>query len=221
MQLQPPSQLQSPSPLQLQSPSPLQSQSPSPLWQLPLPWQHSCSCGGEVLAVQALGQLLVGGAAHALHLAGEMQGLAGHRMVEIHLDRALGNLADRALDHLPGLVQHRDGAADHEQVLADLAVDGERRLGKVDQERRIIFAIAVFGAQDEIESVVRLLVLQRRFELGKKHTAAMDVFKGCAGSGLVRNLAFNFECVAHGHDFVFLYFHSAKLMVFFYLYAIR
>ena len=34
----------------------------------------------KVFAVQALGQFLVGGCAHALHPAGEMQGLARHRM---------------------------------------------------------------------------------------------------------------------------------------------
>ena len=164
--------------------------------------------------MQAFGQLLLSGAAHALHLAGEVQGLAGHRMVEIHLDGAVGDGADRALDHLPGLVEHRDGASDHEQVLADLAVDGESRLGKVDHIGRIIFAIAVFRAQDEIKRVARLLVLQGGFKLGKEHAGAVDVLQGCAGGGLIRNLSFNFEGVAHGYDFFILYFHAAKLVLF-------
>ena len=135
-------------------------------------------------------------------------------MVEIHLDGAVGDLTHRALDHLPGLVEHRDGAADHEELLADLAVDGESRLREVDHIGGIIFAVAVFGAQDEIKRIARLFVLQGGFKLGKEHAGAVDVLQGSAGGGFVRDLSFYFEGVAHSYDFVILYFHIAKLVLF-------
>ena len=149
--------------------------------------------GREVFAVQALGQLLVGGVAHALHPAAEMQGLAGHRMVEIHRHGALGDLADGALEHLSGLVEHRDGAALDEQVLADLAVDGECRPGEVDQVGRIVGAVAVLGAQHEVERGARLQVLQRRLKLGQQHPGTMYILQGSLGPRLVGNPPLNLQ----------------------------
>ena len=168
----------------------------------------------EVFAVQTLGQLLVRSAAHALYLTGEVQGLAGHRMVEVHGHGGVGHLVDGALDYLTGLVQHRDGAADDQQVITHLSVNGEGRLGEVNEVFRVIDAVAVFGAQDEVEAIARLFALQGPFKLGKEHAGAVDVLQGVAGGGLIRDFTFYFECVAHGHDFVVLYFHLFSLLLF-------
>ena len=54
----------------------------------------------EILSVKTLIQLLLASLANTLHLTGKMQGLAGHRVVEIHGHSLIANLAYGPLDNL-------------------------------------------------------------------------------------------------------------------------
>ena len=54
----------------------------------------------EILSVKTLVQLLLASLANTLHLTGKMQGLAGHRVVEIHGHSLIANLAYGALNNL-------------------------------------------------------------------------------------------------------------------------
>ena len=54
----------------------------------------------EILSVKTLIQLLLASLANTLHLSGKMQGLAGHRVVEIHSHSLVANLAYGALNNL-------------------------------------------------------------------------------------------------------------------------
>ena len=54
----------------------------------------------EILSVKTLIQLLLASLANTLHLSGKMQGLARHRVVEIHSHSFIANLAYGALNNL-------------------------------------------------------------------------------------------------------------------------
>ena len=54
----------------------------------------------EILSVKTLIQLLLASLANTLHLTGKMQGLARHRVVEIHGHSLVANLANGALNNL-------------------------------------------------------------------------------------------------------------------------
>ena len=54
----------------------------------------------EIFSVKTLIQLLLASLANTLHLTGKMQGLARHRVVEIHSHSLIANLAYGALNNL-------------------------------------------------------------------------------------------------------------------------
>ena len=54
----------------------------------------------EIFSVKTLIQLLLASLANTLHLTGKMQGLARHRVVEIHGHSLIANLANGTLDNL-------------------------------------------------------------------------------------------------------------------------
>ena len=54
----------------------------------------------EILSVKTLIQLLLASLANTLHLTGKMQGLARHRVVEIHSHSLVANLANGTLNNL-------------------------------------------------------------------------------------------------------------------------
>ena len=81
--------------------------------------------------METLSELLLSSLAYAYYLALEMESLAGHLVVEIHLDAILGNLYHNARDHSAHAVHHRDCVAWHEEVFTDFAVHLERCLWKV------------------------------------------------------------------------------------------
>ena len=54
----------------------------------------------EILSVKTLIQLLLASLANTLYLTGKMQGLARHRVVEIHSHSLVANLANGTLNNL-------------------------------------------------------------------------------------------------------------------------
>ena len=90
------------------------------------------AAGVYILSVKAFCELLLGSFSYCEHLSLEMECLARHLMVEVHLHAVLAYLHNYARDHATHWAYHRDCVADNEKVLADLAVNLESCLRKVD-----------------------------------------------------------------------------------------
>ncbi len=136
-----------------------------------------------------------------------MQGLAGHRVVEVHRHAVLSHALDLALHDLAGRVEHRDDVSRHEQILTELAVYLEGALRDVNLVLRVVCAVPFLRCEGELELVTRFLALQFRFEFREKHPCPVYVFKRSVRSRLVGCLAFHVEFVAYCYNFVFSYFH--------------
>ena len=164
----------------------------------------------EILAVQAFLQFLVGGVAHRLHLAGEVERLAGHGVVEIHRHAVVEDIGHGALDHLPVLVHHRDHPADDQEVFPDLAVYGESLFRDGDHIFGMVFAVSLFCGQGELEGLSGFLAFHGGLELRKEHSGSVDVFERRFRTGLVCDNAFNLKFVGEGGHFVLFYLHISR-----------
>ena len=162
---------------------------------------------GKVFSVEPFLELFVGGVAYGLDLAGEMQRLAGHRVVEVHSHGFFTHCGDGALDHLSFGIEHRQHASYDEQLRGGLAVDCESLQRQLYEIFRIVGAVAFLGRKREFERVAGNLSVKGLFKFGQQHSCAVDILEGCFGSGLVGDFAFNFKGVADRYDFVFLNLH--------------
>jgi hypothetical protein len=86
----------------------------------------------HILTVKSLCEFLFCSFADCKYLTLEVEGLTCHLVVEVHLYAVFSNLYYYARDNTAHAVHHRDGVADNEKVLADLAVNLECCLWKVD-----------------------------------------------------------------------------------------
>ena len=167
----------------------------------------------KVLSVQTLLKLFLRGLPDAHHLAGEIEGLAGHRMVEVHHDGVSLYLVDGSLNDLAGVAEHRDDLADDEKILADLAVDLERGLRQLDQAAVVECAVAFLGGEGERELLSWLLALYLALEFRKKHMCSVNVVKRAILRRLVGEFSIDNQFVGQLDHMVFLYFHDDNLFI--------
>ena len=167
----------------------------------------------KVLSVQTLLKLFLRGLPDAHHLAGEIEGLAGHRMVEVHHDGVSLYLVDGSLNDLAGVAEHRDDLADDEKILADLAVDLERGLRQLDQAAVVECAVAFLGGEGERELLSWLLALYLALEFRKKHMCSVNVVKRALLRRLVGEFSIDNQFVGQLDHMVFLYFHDDNLFI--------
>ena len=85
----------------------------------------------DILTMKSLCEFLLCGLSDCEHFSLEMESLACHLVVEVHLDAVFSNLDHYSWDNSAHAVHHRNGVARYEKILADLAVDFECRLRKV------------------------------------------------------------------------------------------
>ena len=168
---------------------------------------------GKIFAVEPVRELAFGGVAHGYHLHGEVQGLAGHGMVEIHADMLFADLLDGGLYHAAVLPHHREDAADFHQFLVHYTVNHEGLLREVYHALRIMHSVAFFRAQGETDAVAGFLSFYRLLELGEQHVSAVYVFEGIVPSRPIGDFAVHLQPVSEGYDLVVLYFHIDYLMI--------
>ena len=76
----------------------------------------------DVLSVKSLCEFLLSRLSYRKHFSFEMESLARHRVVEVHLDCILCHLDDNSRDHSALVAQHRDGVTRYEKIFADFTV---------------------------------------------------------------------------------------------------
>ena len=156
---------------------------------------------GEEFAVQAFCQFFLGGITHRYDLAGEVQGLACHRGVEVHGHLVVLDFDDHAVAYFSRRIEHGDEFTGFQQVFPELAVDLERTLRYVEDLGQVVFAIGVLRGDGAAERLSFLLSFQLGFQHGDDHPHALDVVQGLFLRGPVDHLAFNFNLVAYRHNF--------------------
>lgn len=97
----------------------------------------------KVLAVETFCKLLLSSFAYRYDLTCEMEGLACHSMIEVHLHAVFRHFENYTWDNAAHTVEHWDGVAWNEEIFAYHAVHLECRLRKVDDSFRLDFAVTV------------------------------------------------------------------------------
>ena len=169
----------------------------------------------EVFSVETFREFLLAGSPHALHLAGEMEGLACHRVVEVHRHTLFAYGGDGTLDYLTLAVEHRDGVSHYEEIFPELAVRTlERAFRQLYLVFFIVLSVTFVRAEGELKRVPRLFSLERFLELREEHSCAVDVLKRLFCRSPVCNLSFYFQFVAHCYNFVLFNCHISKVINF-------
>ena len=161
----------------------------------------------KVFTMKAFCEFLLGGVADLHHLAGEIQGLSGHRVVEIHGDAILPDFVDGPLHHVPAVAYHRNDLPYHEEVIADHSIYRERFLREVHEPALVECAVAFFRSKGEREGFTRLLAFNFAFEFREQHMGSVDVIQRTAFVSLVCKASVHNEFVGQGDHFVLFNFH--------------
>lgn len=153
-------------------------------------------------------QILGGYIANRDDLYLEVEGLARHRVVEVHLHALLANLANDAEHAVALSIAHGYLRTYEEDILYDFAIDHEDSLGQLNQSVGNILTVAIFGLQSKCHLLAGLLAENSLLELGKEHACTKDKLQGLTRARLVCYLTIDCESVVHSHHFVLFYFHS-------------
>ncbi len=99
--------------------------------------------------VQTFLEFLFGGLAHCKDFSGEIQCLACHRGVEVHLYAGFTDFKDYTGHDSACTVEEWDCVADHEKVFPDFSVYLECFFGKVYDSVRVMFAVSFLRGEGE------------------------------------------------------------------------
>ena len=147
------------------------------------------------------------------HLAGEVEGLAGHRVVEVHHNGVWLDLVNGSLYDLASVAEHRDDLAYDEKILANFPVDLKSGLRQLEETAGVECAVAFLRSEGERELVARLLALDLALEFRKKHMCPVNVAKRTLLRRLVGEFSVHNQFVGQLDHIVFLYFHNDVLLL--------
>ena len=142
-------------------------------------------------SVKAFCKLLLGSLAHAEDFAFEVEGLSCHLVIHVHLDHLLAHFKNDARNHSSHAVEHRDGRARNEKVLADFSVYLECSLRKVDDPARVHFAVSVCRSKSDVKCRACFHAFDMFLELRKEAVCSMYVVKRSLLCCLVDDLSVN------------------------------
>ena len=151
--------------------------------------------------------------AYANNLNLEVEHLASHRVVEVHLHGLLANLADSAEHTVTLVIAHRYLITNEQHLLSQLAIDHKDIFGQIDDSLSDHLAVAIFGLECECHLVANLFAEDSLLELGEQHTRSEDKFEGVFGVRLVSDLTINRQFVIYRYKFVLFYFHRFVLFI--------
>lgn len=126
----------------------------------------------------------------------ELEGLAGHRMVEIHRNALIAYGLNRS-DHAVSLiVAHGKLIADFEHAVFDFAIDHEDLFRKIDHRLGHHFAVGFSRFEPEGKRISRLESGQMRFECRKQEAALEYELKRAFGRYGFDDRSVDFQLVA-------------------------
>ena len=162
----------------------------------------------RAVTLQILGRYI----AYRDYLDLEVEGLAGHRVVEVHLYGLLANLFDDTQHAVALCVAHGYLRAYEKDVLGQLAIYHKDCFRQIDDCIGDQFSITVFGFEGEGYALAGLFAFDSGLEFREQHARAEDKFQRLPGLRLVSDLSVNGEFVIHRNHFVCFYFHDNLLV---------
>jgi hypothetical protein len=162
----------------------------------------SARAAGAV-ALQVFGRHVAHG--HHFHL--EVQRLARHRVVEVHLHRFVAHFFHHAHHAVALGVAHRYLRALEQDVFGYLAVYHEYVFRQVHHRFGHVFAVSVLGFQRERHFLARFLAFDRRLEFRQQHPRPEDEFEGLFRARLVGDLSVYGQFVVYTDHLVLFCFH--------------
>ena len=112
---------------------------------------------------------------HILHLAGEMQSLACHRVVEVHKHRVFLHLVYGSLNHSAFGIEHRYNPARYKEVAAHYSVEHEGLERQLENVVAAVNSIAFFRRERKFKLFSRLFAINFFFETRQEHSRAVNV----------------------------------------------
>ena len=169
-----------------------------------------------IFTMESLCKFLLSCLANCEDLACEAEGLAGHLMIEVHLHAVLAHFKNNTRNHCAHAVEHRYCVAWYEKILANLAVDLECCLWKVDDAAWVYLAVTVLWRKSNVECRAWLHALDMLLELRKKAACSMYVIQWSFLSCVVYHLAVHLKFVAEFYYSVLCNFHISVQLNFYY-----
>ena len=156
----------------------------------------SASVSGK-FAMQSFGEFLFSGFAHFRHFYREVEGLPGHRVIEVHDNDVRLDFHHFAMHDLAAVVHHRNHVAYEKNVFAYDTVAFEYFLGKFHYRFRFRYSVALFRGEREFDFVSYGFPFEVGLEFWKQHPFAENevqrFFRGC----LVGYLSVYCKCVVY------------------------
>ena len=146
------------------------------------------------------------GVADFLDFNGEIEILARHIVVEVHLDCCVGDGDDVSHQMVAVVVLHRDAGAYFHHFLREV---GECLARDVHNHFLVVFAVAFFGRQVETYRLSFFEIGEVVLKFLEHHTASKEELQQVFAGGLLHDGAafLRPEGVVDGHYFVLFYFH--------------
>ena len=141
------------------------------------------------------------------YLSLEVECLACHRGIEVHLHGSLVHFQDFSRDDISASVEHRYGCTRYKEVLLYFSVHFECLHRKVDDPVRIDLSVGLVRRKGKLKSAPRLKTCDIFFELVQQRPCAVDIVKRSFLCGPVDDLAVNFKLIAELHNLVVFDFH--------------
>ena len=157
----------------------------------------------------ACAEVFIGGLAHIEDLAREMEVLARHVVVEVHLHVIVANLADDTGNRATVGGLHHQLGADFHHVHQHIVLH-EHVLVEVHHIGLIALAVTLFWGQVEGIMVARLLAHQVLLELGQQLVHTENAHKGILFRGLLKDgtvFVVLTQDIGHRDDCLILDFH--------------
>ena len=160
-------------------------------------------------------EVLVGRLAHVENFSREMEVLARHIVVEVHLHVLVANLADDASNRATVGGLHHQLGTDFHHVHQHIVLH-EHVLVEVHDVALIALAVALFRGQVESVLVAGFLAHQVFLELGQQLVHTENAHKGVLFRGLLQDgtvFVVLAQDVGHGDDGLILDFHRICVLI--------
>jgi hypothetical protein len=164
------------------------------------------------LAVKSFSKFLLCRFTYCKYLTCEMKGLAGHLVVEIHLDAVSAYLKHYTRNHTAHRTDHRNCIARYEKILANLPVHFECCFRQVNDPLRVNFSVSVSWRKSYVELASWLHTFDVSFELWQKAACSVNIVKRSFLCCVVDYLSVDLKFVAEFHYCILCDFHIFNVL---------
>ena len=173
------------------------------------------------LAMQTFSELFLCGVTYCEDFAAEIEHLACHRMVEVHLHCSLCNFQYLARNYTAHRVHQRYNVSNFQKVFSHFAFHLESLHRKVYDHLFLPQAVAVLRLKCKGEAVARFLAFDVCFKERKEISHALNEVQWTLFSGFVGKFSINDELIYKLYNLFIFNFHNLFVIKYLYLHFQR